>query len=349
MEKVALLKQGKESRIIEHKNQQKHISIVDNRIAAMQRRDNMLSVIQRRVAYSTEYCDNINGASQKFSELDSDLNSALFLAKVNFRNQYGKNAPDKHWFIRIVERWSSTGIKDKLINTAWGQYVEYFLNTIIKRKQTWRMQKVVGNHRPDYYQLIDGGELYADLTSASQGGGNHVTSKLGGVTFTQPVCAADIMYSNDAMIDCIKPPSNHYKPFYIQTSAKETLIYIKNALINFSLNIYELGLKISEQNEILEITFGSKQASKQELSLKEICNRLECGIYQTPIEMVSDIQRLFSFWNKLINKNSSLLPQPIIPVMKHVMEVINSHIKKIFNAPTWSQSMQILQNRLTSI
>lgn len=62
---VALLKQEKDSRVIEHKNQQRHISFVDNRIAVMQRRSNMLSIVQRHLAYSEKYCDNINGVEQK--------------------------------------------------------------------------------------------------------------------------------------------------------------------------------------------------------------------------------------------------------------------------------------------
>lgn len=31
----------------------------------MQRRSNMLSIVQRRLAYSEKYCDNINGVEQK--------------------------------------------------------------------------------------------------------------------------------------------------------------------------------------------------------------------------------------------------------------------------------------------
>lgn len=51
---------------------------------------------------------------------------------------------------------------------------------------------------------MDDGELCADLTSASQGGGNHITSKLDGVNLTRPACAVDIMYDDNAMF------INHY-------------------------------------------------------------------------------------------------------------------------------------------
>lgn len=65
--------------------------------------------------------------------------------------------------------------------------------------------------------------------------------------------------------------------------------------------------------------------------------------------MVSDIQRVFSSWNILINKTPSPLSQVMINIMKHVMGVINSHIEKILNASTWQQAIQILQSRLASI
>lgn len=345
MKLVALLKQEKGSRVIEHKNQQKNISFVDNRISAMQRRSNILSVIQRRLAYSKKYCDNIIGAEQKFNELDGNLYLALSLAKLNFCDQYGKNTPGKHWFIRKVEESRFKRVVDNFIYAAWGQYVEYFLNAIVARNNSWIMQKVLGHHRPDYYQSISGGELYADLTSVSEGGGKHVTSKLTGSTFARPVCAVDIMYDDNAMLDCITSPSIHYKPFYIQTSTKETLINIKNTLIKFSLNLYELNLEEIEQNG----AFGVLPNNELGLSLKEICNRSECGIYQTPIEMVSDIKRVFSSWNILIKKEPSPLSQAMILVMNHVMEVINNHIEKILNAPTWQQAMQTTQNKLMSI
>ena len=352
MEKAALLKQEKGSRILEHKNQQKHISFVDNRIAAMQRRSNMLSVIQKRVAYSTEYCDNINSASQKFNELDSDLHRALYLAKVNFWNQYGKNDPDKHRFVKLVEKSMREKVADNFIYAAWGQYVEYFLNGIVDSKNSWERQKNVGNHRPDYYQAIAGGELYADLTSASKGGGKHITSKLGGVTFTQPVCAADIMYDDNAINDCL---TNSYDHINTRTGTESPLIHIRETLSNFSLNLYELkveelkeeefNLEDFEPNEALKIL----QKYKQTLSLKDICNKLEFGFYQTPKQMVFDIQRVFSSWNILINEKPSPIRKDIASIMGHVMGVINSHIKKILNAPTWAQRMQTLQNRLASI
>lgn len=352
MKKVALLKQEKESRLIEHKNQQKHISFVDNRIAAMQRRSNMLSVIQRRVDYSATYCYNINGASQKFNELNDDLSSALLLAKHNFWNQYGKNVPDKHWFIRIVENSRSTGVLSNFVYAAWGQYVEYFLNAIVDHKNSWERQKKVGNHRPDYYQLMGGVELYADVTSASQAGGRHITSKLEGVKFKRPVCAADIVYDDNAMEDCL----NYYNSGNKLTTTDKSLLDIKKVLMKFSLNLYELKVEELEPEELNLEKFGSKESilqviieNKQGLSLKEICNRHEFGFYKTPIEMVSDIQRVFSSWNVLINMSPSPLSQIMIIVMKHVMGVINSHIKKILNAPTWQQRIQILQSRLASI
>jgi hypothetical protein len=62
---------------------------------------------------------------------------------------------------------------------AWGYCVEEKLD-IKAGNMGWTTQHRLANSRPDYHQVIDGDDVFVDLTSAGEAGqhGNHITGKL---------------------------------------------------------------------------------------------------------------------------------------------------------------------------